>query len=133
MAFFYASSQVFSRYLKEIDVKFNSAFMGLIGFIILLILSIFFEGNTIEHLKNLNIKAWLLALHHGILCSLMGHMSMFYLYRFYPVGQVLPFYALFPVFGLILTFLIFGEIPTLMVVTGGIIVVVSVFMLQKTR
>ena len=107
--------------------------MGLVGFIILLILSIFFEGNTIEHLKNLNIKAWLLALHHGILCSLMGHMSMFYLYRFYPVGQVLPFYALFPVFGLILTFLIFGEIPTLIMVTGGIIVIVSVFMLQKIR
>ena len=133
MAFFYASSQVFSRYLKELDVKFNSAFMGLVGFIVLLILSIFFEGNTIEHLKNLNIKAWLLALHHGVLCSLMGHMSMFYLYRFYPVGQVLPFYALFPVFGLILTFLIFGEIPTLIMVTGGIIVILSVFMVQKIR
>ena len=38
MAFFYASSQVFSRYLKELDVKFNSAFMGLVGFIVLLIL-----------------------------------------------------------------------------------------------
>ena len=133
MAFFYASSQVFSRYLKELDVKFNNAFMGLIGFVILLILSIFFEGNTVEHLKNLNINAWLLALHHGVLCSLMGHMSMFYLYRFYPVGQVLPFYALFPVFGLLLTFFIFGEIPTPIMVTGGIIVVVSVFMLQKTR
>ena len=133
MAFFYALAQVFSRYLKEVNVKFTNAFMGLVGCIVLLILSIFFEGNTIEHLKNLNIKAWLLALHHGILCSLMGHMSMFYLYRFYPVGQVLPFYALFPVFGLILTFLIFGEIPTLIMVTGGIIVILSVFMLQKIR
>ena len=42
-------------------------------------------------------------------------------------------YALFPVFWLILTFLIFGEIPTLIMVTGGIIVVLSVFMLQKIR
>ena len=57
MAFFYASSQVFSRYLKELDVKFNSAFMGLVGMIIVLVLSIFFEGNTIQHLKNLNMKA----------------------------------------------------------------------------
>ena len=74
-----------------------------------------------------------MVLHAGVLCSLVGHMSMFYLYKFYSVGQVLPFYALFPVFGLILTFLIFGEIPTLIMVTGGIIVIVSVFMLQKTR
>jgi len=56
---------------------------------------------------------------------------MFYLYKFYPVGMVLPFYSLFPIFGLILTFLIFGEIPTLIMVTGGIIVITSVFLLQK--
>ena len=133
MAFFYALAQVFSRYLKELDVKFTNAFMGLVGCIVLLILSIFFEGNTVFHLKNINIDAWLMVLHHGVLCSLMGHMSMFYLYKFYPVGQVLPFYALFPIFGIILSFIIFGEIPTLIVIIGGIIVITSVFLLQKTR
>ncbi len=133
MAFFYASSQVFSRYLKELDVKFTSASMGFIAFIILINASIFFEGNTISHLKNLNLEAWLMVLHAGILCSLFGHMSMFYLYKFYPVGQVLPFYALFPVFGMLLSFFIFGEIPTLIMVIGGIIVISSVFLLQKVR
>ena len=133
MAFFYASSQVFSRYLKELDVKFTSASMGFVAFIILLIASIFFEGNTIPHLKNLKIEAWLMVLHAGILCSLFGHMSMFYLYKFYPVGQVLPFYALFPIFGMLLSFFIFGEIPTLIMVIGGIIVISSVFLLQKVR
>ena len=133
MAFFYASSQVFSRYLKELDVKFTSASMGFIAFIILINASIFFEGNTISHLKNLNFEAWLMVLHAGILCSLFGHMSMFYLYKFYPVGQVLPFYALFPVFGMLLSFFIFGEIPTLIMVIGGIIVISSVFLLQKVR
>ena len=133
MAFFYASAQIFSRYLKELDVKFTNAFMGVVASITLLILSIFFEGNTISHLINLNLEAWLMVLHAGVLCSLMGHMSMFYLYKFYPVGQVLPFYALFPVFGMILSFFIFGEIPTLIMIIGGIIVIISVFLLQKTR
>ena len=133
MAFFYASSQVFSRYLKELDVKFTSASMGFFAFFILLIASIFFEGNTVSHLKNLNLEDWLMVLHAGVLCSLFGHMSMFYLYKFYPVGQVLPFYALFPVFGMLLSFFIFGEIPTLIMVTGGIIVISSVFFLQKVR
>ena len=133
MALFYASAQVFSRYLKELDVKFTSASMGFFAFFILLIASIFFEGNTVSHLKNLNLEAWFMVLHAGILCSLFGHMSMFYLYKFYPVGQVLPFYALFPVFGMLLSFLIFGEIPTLIMVTGGIIVISSVFFLQKVR
>ena len=133
MAVFYALAQVFSRYLKELDIKFTNGFMGIVGCITLLILSIFFEGNTIVHLKNLNFEAWLMTLHHGIFCSLMGHMAMFYLYKFYPVGQVLPFYALFPIFGIILSFFIFGEIPTLIMVAGGIIVITSVFLLQKIR
>ena len=132
MAFFYASAQVYSRYLKELDVKFTNAFMGAVAFIVLLILSIIFEENTIFHLKNLNLEAWLMVLHAGVLCSLMGHMSMFYLYKFYSVGQVLPFYALFPIFGMLLSFFIFGEIPTLIMVIGGIIVITSVFLLQKT-
>ena len=133
MAFFYGLSQVFSRYLKDLDVKFTNAFMGLVGFIILIIISHLFEGNIIDQINNIEVNGWLAVLYAGAIISIFGHMMMFYLYKFYPVGMVLPFYALFPVFGLILTFLIFGEIPTLIMVTGGIIVVLSVFMLQKIR
>ena len=133
MALFYAFAQVFSRYLKELDVKFTNAFMGLVGFIILIIISHFFEGNIFHQISNIEINGWLTILYAGAIISIFGHMMMFYLYKFYPVGMVLPFYSLFPVFGLILTFLIFGEIPTLIMVTGGIIVILSVFMLQKTR
>ena len=133
MAFFYGLSQVFSRYLKELDVKFTNAFMGLVGFIILIIISQLFEGNIIHQITNVAINGWIAILYAGAIISIFGHMMMFYSYKFYPAGMVLPFYALFPVFGLILTFLIFGEIPTLVMVTGGIIVVLSVFMLQKIR
>jgi len=131
MAFFYGLSQVFSRYLKEIDVKFTSAFMGLVGFVVLITISQLFEGNVINQIKSIEKEGWLAVLYAGMIISIFGHTMMFYLYKFYPVGMVLPFYALFPVFGLILTFLIFGEIPTLIMVTGGIIVITSVFLLQK--
>ncbi len=131
MAFFYGLSQVFSRYLNELDVKFTNAFMGLVGFIMLATLSQLFEGNVVHQIRNININGWLTLLYAGIIISIFGHMMMFYLYKFYPVGKVLPFYALFPVFGLILTFFIFGEIPTIIMVCGGIIVVTSVYLLQK--
>ena len=131
MAFFYGLSQVFSRYLNELDVKFTNAFMGLVGFIMLAALSQLFEGNVVHQIRSININGWLTLLYAGIIISIFGHMMMFYLYKFYPVGKVLPFYALFPVFGLILTFFIFGEIPTIIMVCGGIIVVTSVYLLQK--
>ena len=133
MAFFYGLSQVFSRYLKDLDVKFTNAFMGLVGFIILIIISHLFEGNVIHQISNIELNGWLAVLYAGAIISIFGHMMMFYLYKFYPVGMVLPFYALFPVFGLILTFFIFGEIPTIITICGGIIVITSVYLLHKTR
>ena len=133
MAFFYGLSQVFSRYLKDLDVKYTNTIMSFTGFLILIILSSVFEGNAIQTITNISLESWFTVLYAGAIISLLGHLMMFYLYKFYPVGMVLPFYALFPVFGLILTFLIFEEIPTLIMVIGGIIVILSVFMLQKIR
>ena len=58
-------------------------------------------------------------------------MSMFYLYKIYPVNKVFPFYALFPIFGILQTMLIFNEIPTLIVFLGGLIVIASIYLLNK--
>jgi len=132
-AFFYGIANVLSRYIKEIDVKFTNMIMGFIGFLTILLFSIFSEGNTVSHLINIDINTWLLLLHNGISVSAIAHTSMFYLYKFYSVNMVMPFYSLFPIFGLILTFLIFKEIPSLISAVGGVIVIISVYMLQKIR
>ena len=131
MAFFYASAQVFSRYLKDLEVTLTNAIMGLIGFILLIISSSIFEGQTLNEIKNISFQSWLLILHSGIFVSIAAHMSMFYLYRIYPVNRVFPFYALFPVFGVLLTFIIFYEIPTLITLIGGIIVVIATYFINK--
>ena len=133
MAFFYSVANVSSRQIKNVSVVITNGFMSLTGLIILIILSYFFEGNTIQNIKNIDFSIWLLILHSGLVVSLGAHMSLFYLYKFYSVGQVLPFYALFPVFGLMQTFIIFGEIPSMLVTIGGIIVITSVFMVQKIK
>ena len=131
MAFFYASAQVFSRYLKELDVTMTNCLMGLCGFLFLFITSYIFEGNTLNNLININFKSWLLILHSAIFVSIAAHMSMFYLYKIYPVNKVFPFYALFPIFGILQTMVIFNEIPTLIVFLGGLIVITSIYLLNK--
>jgi len=132
-AFFYGIANVFSRHIKEVDVKFTNMIMGFTGFITILLFSFFFEGNTVIHLIDIDINTWLLLLYNGIMVSVIAHTSMFYLYKFYSVNKVMPFYSLFPIFGLILTFLIFGEIPSLLSAIGGAIVIISVYQLQKIR
>ncbi len=131
MAFFYASAQVFSRYLKDLEVTQTNAIMGLTGFLFLITASYFFEGEIVENVVNISFQSWILILHSGILVSIGAHMSMFYLYRIYPVNKIFPFYALFPVVGVILTFIIFYEIPTLITIIGGLIVITATYLINK--
>ena len=131
MAFFYASAQVFSRYLKDLEVTLTNCIMGFIGFLFLIIASSIFEGDTLKNVENISFQSWLLILHSGIFVSIGAHMLMFYLYRIYPVNIVFPFYALFPVFGVMLSFVIFYEIPTLITLVGGLIVIVSTFLINR--
>jgi len=131
MALFYGGSQVFSRYLKDLDVTLTNSFMGLTGFIILILISIMFEGNLYTNIININLNSWILIMHSALLVSIVGHMSLFYLYKLYPVKKVFPFYALFPIFGILQTILIFNEMPTLIILIGGIIVIMSIYYLNK--
>jgi O-acetylserine/cysteine efflux transporter len=58
MALFFGLAQVYSRQLKSLDVSLTNAFTGLFGFIILLILSHFIEGNTVSNIKLINFHTW---------------------------------------------------------------------------
>jgi len=133
MALSFALAQVYSRRLRDLDVSLTNAFTGLFGFTILLIASHFIEGETVLSIKSINLNSWLLISYQAIVVSLGAHLLMFYLYKFYTVGQIFPSYSLFPIFGIGLTFLIFGEVPTILFLIGGIIVISSVFLLHKIR
>ena len=132
MALFFGLAQVYSRRLKSLNVSLTNAFTGLFGFIILMILSYFIEGHTISNIKSININTWVFIFYQAVVVSLGAHLLMFYLYKFYTVGQIFPSYSLFPIFGIGLSFLIFGEIPTFLFLIGSAIVLTSVFLLHKT-
>ena len=133
MAFSFALSQVFSRQLRDLDISLTNAFTGLFGFVILLIVSFFIEGDTILAIKSITLNSWFLISYQAVVVSLGAHLMMFYLYKFYTVGQIFPSYSLFPIFGIALSFLIFGEVPTILFLLGGIIVISSVFFLHKIK
>ena len=133
MALSFGLSQVYSRELRNLDVSLLNAFVGLIGFVTLLVISFFIEGDIIFNFISINLNSWILISYQAVVVSLGAHLMMFYLYKFYTVGKIFPFYSLFPIFGIILTFLVFGEIPTLLFILGGIIVITSVFFLHKIK
>ena len=133
MALSFALAQVYSRQLRDLDISLTNAFTGLFGFTILFIFSHFIEGEIFLNIAEIKLNSWALISYQAIVVSLGAHLSMFYLYKFYTVGQIFPSYALFPIFGIGLTFLIFGEVPTFLFIIGSLIVISSVFLLHKIR
>ena len=70
----------------------------------------FFVGGCVRNtLRSININTWVFIFYQAVVVSLGAHLLMFYLYKFYTVGQIFPSYSLFPIFGIGLSFLIFGE------------------------
>ena len=133
MALSFGLAQVYSRELRSLDTSLLNAFVGLLGFLILLIISLFLEGDILLNINSISLSSWILISYQAVLVSLGAHLLMFYLYKFYTVGKIFPFYSLFPIFGIILTYLVFGEVPTLLFILGGIIVISSVFFLHKIK
>ena len=133
MALSFGLAQVYSRELRNLDTSLLNSFVGLFGFIILLVISYIIEGDTILNINAINLDSWMLITYQAIVVSLGAHLMMFYLYKFYTVGKIFPFYSLFPIFGIILSYMVFGEIPTVMFILGGIIVITSVFFLHKIK
>ena len=133
MALFFGLAQVYSRRLKDLPTSMINASTGIFGFFILMIVSIVIEGNFYNNIEQINLSSWILISYQAVIVSLCAHLLMFYLYKFYTVGQIFPFYSLFPIFGIILSYMTFGEVPTLLFVLGGIIVISSVFFLHKIR
>ena len=133
MALFFGLAQVYSRQLKELPISTINASTGIFGFVILIIISVFIEGNVQENIEQIDFESWMLISYQAVIVSLCAHLLMFYLYKFYTVGKIFPFYSLFPIFGIILTYLVFGEVPTILFILGGIIVITSVFFLHKIK
>ncbi|WP_257788355.1 DMT family transporter [Candidatus Pelagibacter sp. RS39] len=133
MALFFGLAQVYSRQLKELPISMINASTGIFGFVTLIIISAFIEGNVQENIEQINFESWTLISYQAVIVSLCAHLLMFYLYKFYTVGKIFPFYSLFPIFGIILTYLVFGEVPTILFILGGIIVITSVFFLHKIK
>ena len=133
MALSFALAQVYSRQLRDLDISLTNAFTGFFGFTILFVFSHFIEGEIFLNIAEIKLNSWALISYQAIVVSLGAHLSMFYLYKFYTVGQIFPSYALFPIFGIGLTFLIFGEVPTFLFIIGSLIVISSVFLLHKIK
>ena len=74
------------------------------------------------------VNNWLTALGMAVLCTLMGHSVFTWGLKYLPPAYISTVKLLDPVFSAAWGLLLFGEVPTVQVIVGGVIVVAGVFL-----
>lgn len=128
----YAIATLFARSLRNLSPFTLNGWMAVTAIAPLALLSLALEQGQWDSIRGAGAADWAVVVHSSIAVSLLAHVWMFSLYRHYPVANVIPYYVLMPVFGVLFGVPLFGEIPSAQTLAGGAIVLVSVWAVNRT-
>ena len=131
--FGYALASLFSKYLQRESPLNVNAWMAIITFPCLALLTLILEPDAIDQVLGMNQTSIITVLYSGLILSCVAQIGMFWLYKYYDVQTVLPLYSLFPIFGILLTVLMLDEYLTDYIIIGTVIVISGNYILQKIR
>ncbi|MGB1010971.1 MAG: DMT family transporter [Thiolinea sp.] len=122
------------RELGKVHPLTITAWVSLVGAPVLLLTSFIFESGHSNVLQHASITGWSALVYTAIASSVIGHSSLFYLLRHYPVSQVMPFSLLSPVFAVIGGVLILGDKLTWALLLGSCLILFGVgWIIKRTR
>jgi O-acetylserine/cysteine efflux transporter len=122
-----------SKKLKEFSSIEVNSWMAVFSFPIMILLVFIFEEKEAANIFNHSWLTYAPALYSGIIVSCLAQILMLWLYKHYEVKTVLPFYSLFPVFGILLTIILLNESISFLIITGSMIVILGNYFLQKEK
>lgn len=109
------------RRLGNVPPLVFMAWMSLFAATTQMTLSLFLESGQIEHVMNASSRALGSLLYTGILSTVFAHASFYYILQRNPVSRVMPFTVLAPVFAVILSIILLGEVMSDRVLAGGLL------------
>ncbi len=116
-------------WLKKINSKSALAlvtWISFFSFFITIILSIIFEDNHLQILKDTSFKHWLALLYTAIFASIIAHGIWGYLITNYIINKIIFLMLLVPIFGVFSGVLILNEPLTQIMVIGSILMILGV-------
>jgi len=99
----------------------------------LLLVSLFFDGNPITYFISANFYSWLTVIFLGFFMQPIGYAAWFYVLKKYPVNKVMPVLLILPLTGLITSIFLLGEAPPNQVFAGGAIIILGVSVILFTK
>jgi len=99
----------------------------------LLLASLFFDGNPMTYFISANLNSWLTVLFLGFIMQPFGYAAWYYVLRRYPINKVMPVLLILPVTGLITSIFLLGENPPKQVFLGGMVIIFGVGLILFTK
>ena len=119
---------------KEINPLALVAWLAFFSGPILIGFSNFFEGNSLNYIKNASFNHWIIAIYIGFIMQPITYGCFYYVLKNNPIYKVLPIVTMgIPPTGLLAAIFILGEKPTIELFIGGIIIIIGVIMILYTK
>ena len=99
----------------------------------LLLVSLFFDGNPISYFISANFYSWLTVIFLGFFMQPIGYAAWYYVLKKYPVNKVMPVLLVLPLTGLVTSIFLLGESPHNQVFVGGAIIILGVTVILFTK
>ena len=99
----------------------------------LLLVSLFFDGNPISYFISANFYSWLTVIFLGFFMQPIGYAAWYYVLKKYPVNKVMPVLLIPPVTGLVTSIFLLGEDPPKQVFLGGLVIISGVALILFTK
>lgn len=120
-AFGYALASVFMRQIQGGGIFTMQAWVAVVGFLVLISLSLVFEDNQWQATLNASPEALGGVAYSGLISTIVGHGGLYYLLQRYPVTLISPLTPLAQVFGVIASVLILNEVLSDRIIIGALI------------
>ena len=134
-AFLYAVGAILVRRLTGVSVLNLQAWIGVVGTLVIMSLSLLLETGQIEALSNSSWTARGGVIFSALGASLLGHGGLYYLLNHHPVSTIAPLTLLSQVVAVASGVIILGEVLTTNMIIGGVLTFggVGVILLRKKQ
>ena len=119
---------------KEINPLALVAWLAFFSGPILIGFSNFFEGNSLNYIKNASFNHWMIAIYIGFIMQPITYGCFYYVLKNNPIYKVLPIVTMgIPPTGLLAAIFILDEKPTIELFVGGTVIIIGVIMILYTK